>query len=524
MPSSKDNEPAEEFLDPIPEDVSVVGESPRRMQSLSSVISTKSLDMKSDTGVLLGGEEGTPASEKHNQVHHREEREKSSLFKSCSRRLQFFSVMTFLLGIAIVVAIYFIVEASEGGSDDDIPRAPTSPPTPLDFSDFFPPSGSGTPGQIAPTPAPTYSTEDMQVIDGVLSRLVFGTNDANDANDTEVDIYNSSTPHGACRSWLTEKDRLDIVGSNSRTSEGRIQQRYTLCLLFKQMNGKNWSSIDTFMDTSIHECLWDGITCDRTGNFVVVIDLAERGLMGRLPVELENLQRLVQLRLSGNSITGTIPSKLLYLPNLEKLDLSVNQLSGTISSTSSSPLEIIKLSENKLEGTVPFFPKVEKLWVATNSFSAIDESYTRSPIIESIRAFDNKLDGEFPQDWDVPKLEVLDLAFNEISGTLPQSILRKAPKLEALLLDSNKLEGPLPSWSQSTSLQDLWLDTNELTGTIPSSFGREWKGMKSLFIHDNKLQGSIDRQHCERWPESVVVEADCALPSLSCYCCTMCHG
>eukprot|EP00980_Cylindrotheca_fusiformis_P011052 scaffold2535_cov126-Cylindrotheca_fusiformis.AAC.14 len=518
MPSSKNDEPVDEFLDPIPEDFSVVGRSPRRMQSLSSVVSSKSGgDVKSDTGVLLGGDEGPSASEKHKQVHQQEETETSSFFKSCSRRLLFFSFMTVLLVIGIVVAIYFIAAASEGGSDDDIPRAPTSSPSLNEFDDFFTPSRPTSPGQIAPSPAPSYSMGEVQVIDGVLTRLVSGVDDG------DVDIYDSSTPHGACRSWLTEKDRLDIVGSNSRTSEARIQQRYILCLLFKQMNGEDWSSIDSFMDTSIHECLWDGITCDNN-NLVAVIDLAEKGLRGSLPVELEKLTKLELLQLSGNRITGTIPSKLLYLQNLVWLDLSRNQLSGTIAPTSSSPLEIIYLSENKLEGTVPYFPKAEKLWVPSNSFSSIDESYTRSPIIRSILAYENELEGEFPQDWDVPKLEVLDLGLNQLKGTLPQSILLNAPKLETLLLNDNELEGPLPSWSESTSLQDLWLNTNKLTGTIPSSFGIRWKDMESVYIHENKLRGSIDKRHCESWTTSVVVVADCALPSLSCYCCTECRA
>ena len=66
--------------------------------------------------------------------------------------------------------------------------------------------------------------------------------------------------------------------------------------------------------------------------------------------------------------------------------------------------------------------------------------------------------------WDLPRsLEVLDLSYNDLRGTLPP--LPLPPLLEELFLHSNKLAGTIPSqWRLPPRLQRLTLDINLLSG------------------------------------------------------------
>eukprot|EP00980_Cylindrotheca_fusiformis_P017004 scaffold5182_cov77-Cylindrotheca_fusiformis.AAC.1 len=63
---------------------------------------------------------------------------------------RFAIVVAICFFVAMAVAVYFIVAAGEGGSDDDIPGA------------IAPSRNPGTPGQIAQTPILTYSTRAVQ--------------------------------------------------------------------------------------------------------------------------------------------------------------------------------------------------------------------------------------------------------------------------------------------------------------------------------------------------------------------------
>jgi hypothetical protein len=525
MPAPNKEELGEDFLDPIPEDTSVYAKSPQRIRNLSSapvVASSNSVSIKSDTGVLFGGDEEQPPSQNQQQ---RQRRESTTLFKACNRRLLQFSLFVVVLLIGIGIGIYFIVTAVTSNHDTSntlatLSPVPTTSPSYPSFDDYIPINGGG----IEPSSAPTYTSLQIQIIDEILLQI----SRSSSSSMEDADLYNTDTPHGSCRFWITQTDEIDLeLSTTSTTSEERIQQRYILCLLYMQLNGGGWNlDVDaTFVNAVMHECLWDGITCDND-NFVAVIDLAENNLIGSLPNELEKLQKLELLRLSGNAITGTIPNKLCDLPLLVWLDLSSNQLTGSIaaSSSPSSPLGILYLQSNQLQGSVPYFHKLEKLWIHENRLSILDESYATSSSLRSFIAYDNKFKGLFPQTWNVPKLQALDLGLNEWEGSIPMSLWQNAPKLELLLLNENQLEGTLPASTASVYLQTVWLHSNQLTGTIPESFGQNWGNLTSLLLQDNLLRGNITQKQCLQWEDFEKIEADCNLPSLTCACCTDCYG
>merc|ERR1712008_40555 len=168
-----------------------------------------------------------------------------------------------------------------------------------------------------------------------------------------------SSPHGACRSWLTQMDEIDLnVGAANDVQ--RIRQRYILCLLFEQTSGSGWTMGNgTFKDSTAHECIWEGVTCNQE-DYVAVLDLWNKNLLGRIPEEIVGLETLKWLRLPNNTISGTIPERLLDLPNLLWLDLSDNQLTGSVfsSTANASSLLSLFLDSNSLLGTIPYFSKL----------------------------------------------------------------------------------------------------------------------------------------------------------------------
>lgn len=73
---------------------------------------------------------------------------------------------------------------------------------------------------------------------------------------------------------------------------------------------------------------WEGVVVGARG--IVALDLVERGMNGRIPPELGDLEQLVELRFSRNRLTDAIPATLGKLDKLRVLALEDNALSGII--------------------------------------------------------------------------------------------------------------------------------------------------------------------------------------------------
>lgn len=89
------------------------------------------------------------------------------------------------------------------------------------------------------------------------------------------------------------------------------------------------------------------------------------------------------------------------------------------------------------------------------------------------------------------ELTFLDLRYNEISGTIPDTI-SSLPKLTSLNFGANfKINGSIPKALCSLdSLSNLYLYQNELSGTIPECLGSLPK-LEELCLDSNKLTGHI---------------------------------
>ncbi|XP_043709005.1 LRR receptor-like serine/threonine-protein kinase RGI5 [Telopea speciosissima] len=90
----------------------------------------------------------------------------------------------------------------------------------------------------------------------------------------------------------------------------------------------------------------------------------------------------------------------------------------------------------------------------------------------------------------LPYLEILDLAYNSLSGSIPTS-LSNLTRLRRLSLSGNSFSGEIPTSIGSLSaLEELYLDWNQLQGSIPASF-KGLASLKRLELQGNRISGEL---------------------------------
>ncbi|XP_056172672.1 receptor-like protein 7 [Syzygium oleosum] len=253
-----------------------------------------------------------------------------------------------------------------------------------------------------------------------------------------------------------------------------------------------------------------------------VLDLSHNHLNGTIP-DCLMMASLTVLNLRNNQLSGDIPQNISATCSLKTLDISENFLQGqiTLSMANCATLEIVNIGDNQIDGTFPCH---------FNAMSSLRVLVLRS----------NKLHGEIgcthsPCTWQM--LQIIDLSFNNFSGTLPVSLLAsweamkanvdfnhlqyeihvrggiyyedtmsvtfKGLKLELVKIltiftsidfSGNRLEGPIPDMlGDLKALYFLNLSHNAISGSIPPVLGN-LDQLESLDLSWNYLNGNIPAQ------------------------------
>ncbi|KAM5555282.1 hypothetical protein ABKV19_023268 [Rosa sericea] len=220
------------------------------------------------------------------------------------------------------------------------------------------------------------------------------------------------------------------------------------------------------------------------------------------PVWLRSQKFLNFLILQRVGISDTIPDWFWrFSPFLTYVVSSHNQLRGNLPKSVSSSLQYVILKNNSLVGSLPLWPNVTQLNLASNRFSGpislnIGHEMSKLVFLDLSR---NYFSGNIPRDWTgLQDLKVIDFSNNNLSGEIPSSMCSQLPSLKWLRLSNNNLSGNLESSLQTCrNLSALDLTGNNFSGTIPDCIGENLHTLSYLLLGANKFTGNIPHQLCD---------------------------
>ncbi|KAG7605463.1 Leucine-rich repeat [Arabidopsis thaliana x Arabidopsis arenosa] len=205
---------------------------------------------------------------------------------------------------------------------------------------------------------------------------------------------------------------------------------------------------------------------------VLVLRLCSLDKIPNFLVFQKNL-RLVDL--SENRVSGIIPAWLLENnPELEVLQLKNNSFTSFQMPTTVHNLQVLDFSENDIGGLFP------------------DNVGRVLPSLVHLNGSINEFQGNFPSSiGEMKNISFLNLAYNNLSGELPQSFVSGCFSLRTLQLSHNKFSGHfLPRRTNFTSLSVLRIDNNLFTGKIGVGL-LYLVSLSVLDMSNNFLEGAI---------------------------------
>lgn len=194
---------------------------------------------------------------------------------------------------------------------------------------------------------------------------------------TKESLDDDSTPQGMALNWILDDDSMQLNATDSN-----LLQRYSITTMFYAVGGIEWETDMNWINTSLHECKWNGrkeyrdqgiLNC--TDNNVTDIFFSQIGIGGELPSEISVLQNLTKFEAPANKMSRSIPSELGLLSNLEVLNIAGNSFTGMIPSELGllSKLKRLELNTNRLDGNIPStlgnLNSLEMAWFHSNTIS-----------------------------------------------------------------------------------------------------------------------------------------------------------
>lgn len=230
-----------------------------------------------------------------------------------------------------------------------------------------------------------------------------------------------------------------------KTTKAPVDEEDSLALvaLYNSTNGDIWKNKENWLNGAVST--WDGITV--TDGRVTGIDLGMNNMIGQLPSEIGNLNKLRVLKFHNNHIHGPIPPGIGSLDSLRVLFLYNNDFEGSI------PSEIVNLSE-----------------------------------LQELRLNSNQLIGSIPEEiYNLTNLELLMLSHNELTGNLSPAV-GNLTKLTWLEVRNNQLEDSIPSEVVNlTNLQYFYINNNYFNYLPDLS---SLSALSNFYVEDNNLDFS----------------------------------
>ena len=253
-------------------------------------------------------------------------------------------------------------------------------------------------------------------------------------------------------------------------------------------------------------CSWDGVTCNNITGQVIGLDLSCSCLYGAIPSNssLFHLPHLQELNLAHNDFKNSkMPSEFARFTSLVLLNLTDSLLSGRIPPQISHLSKLVSLDlsrndyealdENTLEGLVRNLTEVRQLFLDGIDLSFINPKVLMnlSSSFSSLSLIGCNLQGKFPENiFHLPNLKSLNLAANsELNLYLPK--FNRRNHIELLDLRGTSLSGSLPdSIGNLLSLRYLYLSRTSFAGGLPISIGN-LVSLKQLHLSSTSLFGGL---------------------------------
>ena len=283
--------------------------------------------------------------------------------------------------------------------------------------------------------------------------------------------------------WYVPDNDFDRLGLPFCTVD-----RAVLVALYNATGGPNWTNNTNWL-TDAPMGQWHGVTTDVSGR-VTQLDLDNNGLTGQLPPELDNLDKLELLALSGNRLTGCVPVRL--------RDVSENDFGRLGLPFCSVDRAALIALYNTTDG--PNW-EINTNWLSDRpigEWSGVSVGIEWSSVsvdprgrVKELNFYDNRMTGEIPPEiGSLAELRWLNIPGNQLRGSIPPEI-GNLEWLWWLNLGSNELTGEIPpELGRLSNLEGIYLGSNQLSGETPSELGRLGK-LEHLVLSGNRLTGEI---------------------------------
>ncbi|CAN6710605.1 unnamed protein product [Malus baccata var. baccata] len=323
----------------------------------------------------------------------------------------------------------------------------------------------------------------------------------------------------------------------SPTLLGNESDRLAL-LDFKKRITEDPLDVMSSWNRSLHFCSWVGVTCNRSTERVLILNLKAQKLVGSIPPSIGNLTHLTGINLNGNNFHGVIPQQIGRLRSLQYLNLSRNTFHGKIPTnlshctllrllniesnlitgpipnqlTALINLNILVISRNNLGGTIPGWignlSSLGTLYLEENNLQgSIPNELGHMAGLVEFSAAENKLSGMVPSSfYNISSIRIFSVVDNQLHGELPPNIGTRLPNLIEISWGKNNFTGNIPvSLSNASRLQGIDFAGNKITGTyltfgqnmihgsIPNGIGN-LINLTILAVELNYLQGSVPNE------------------------------
>ncbi|KAM0052954.1 putative non-specific serine/threonine protein kinase [Helianthus debilis subsp. tardiflorus] len=254
-----------------------------------------------------------------------------------------------------------------------------------------------------------------------------------------------------------------------------------------------------------------------------ILDISDNSLPPSLiyPWLFNFSNSLIDIDLSYNELNGSIPEAFGAFTSLQKLDLTTNVLKGRIPTSfgNFSNLRSLYLGGNSLKEDLSSFFHLLK--PAEKSLQVLDLSYnelfgslpdvTKFAALKELYIQNNDIKGSFPVRFEhISNLVIIDLADNHIIGLLPD--LSALSSLQELYFERNNLRGTLADKIMPLfELQSLGASSNLLNGTITETQLSNLSHLVYLDLSHNSLALEIDHDWSPTFSLDVMSFSSCKL-------------